>query len=131
MLNTDTTSHPDSLINRQEVLYDIETFLAEHPKAARKTRWRMFTEKGTACVACGIEGTHVVKWLDSYAAEHALHMDLFATRDDGTEIMMTMDHHIPKSKGGPTSVDNLDPMCYPCNYAKADTSPHVNKKTKT
>jgi len=33
------------------------------------------------------------------------------------------DHRIPRSKGGPTSLDNLDPLCKPANLIKSDRLP--------
>jgi len=33
---------------------------------------------------------------------------------------LTLDHVIPKSKGGPTAVYNLTPACYHCNQSKAN-----------
>ena len=35
--------------------------------------------------------------------------------------MMTIDHIIPKSKGGNNDINNLQPMCNTCNTKKADT----------
>lgn len=36
---------------------------------------------------------------------------------------LTLDHVIPKSKGGATSWDNLVAACLPCNNRKADRTP--------
>ena len=37
---------------------------------------------------------------------------------------LTLDHVIPKSKGGDTSWDNIVSACGPCNNKKADKLPH-------
>ena len=37
---------------------------------------------------------------------------------------LTLDHVIPKSKGGDTSWDNIVSACAPCNNKKADKLPH-------
>ena len=34
---------------------------------------------------------------------------------------MTVDHRIPKSKGGASALDNLQLMCAPCNHRKGDS----------
>jgi 5-methylcytosine-specific restriction endonuclease McrA len=41
----------------------------------------------------------------------------------GTDENLTLDHRIPKSRGGPSTDDNLQTMCAPCNQAKADSMP--------
>jgi len=35
--------------------------------------------------------------------------------------MMTVDHIVPKSKGGLRTLDNLQPMCENCNVKKGNT----------
>lgn len=37
-------------------------------------------------------------------------------RDD---IRMTMDHVVPLSKGGSNTIDNIQPLCMPCNSKKS------------
>ena len=97
-----------------------EGFLEFSPSSIEKRRWKVFAAKGTRCVSCGIEGTKVVLWMDRGGRIHA---DLASTGPI-REIMITLDHHIPKSKGGPNTVENLNPMCYPCNQHKKDTHPY-------
>lgn len=43
----------------------------------------------------------------------------------GGLVLMTKDHIIPKSKGGPTRLDNLQTMCTICNMLKADNLPRT------
>jgi len=38
----------------------------------------------------------------------------------GREVRLTIDHRIPKSKGGTDNLSNLQSMCDPCNQEKAD-----------
>lgn len=35
-------------------------------------------------------------------------------------MMATVDHVIPRSKGGKTNMDNLVPCCFTCNATKRD-----------
>ena len=80
-------------------------------------RMRVFHTHGTVCAYCGEKGTH-------FAVERAelsddirqWHLNLYS--DDG--VMLTFDHVMPKSKGGPNTLDNAQTLCYPCNQEKSD-----------
>lgn len=76
-------------------------------------RLRVFNKKGCSCVSCKKAGTILIKSLDKGGGAH---WDLFA--QDGT--MLTVDHILPKSKGGKNNLENLQPMCYDCNTEKGD-----------
>lgn len=41
----------------------------------------------------------------------------------GTAFELTLDHIVPKSKGGKTIAENLVAACMPCNNRKADRTP--------
>jgi 5-methylcytosine-specific restriction endonuclease McrA len=43
----------------------------------------------------------------------------------GSERHLTVDHVVPRSKGGTDSWDNLVTSCAPCNRKKGDRAPHV------
>lgn len=82
-------------------------------------RLRTFKAHGTTCVKCGLEGTH---WgIDHHrvAQDADPHMNLWSIKD-GEEVLMTCDHIIPKSKGGPNTLKNTQIMCGPCNWNKGD-----------
>jgi 5-methylcytosine-specific restriction endonuclease McrA len=36
----------------------------------------------------------------------------------GQEVSLTIDHIVPLSKGGANTIDNLQPLCWPCNSRK-------------
>jgi 5-methylcytosine-specific restriction endonuclease McrA len=38
----------------------------------------------------------------------------------GSEKDLTVDHKIPKSKGGTNKFDNLQTLCYSCNQKKSN-----------
>jgi len=38
----------------------------------------------------------------------------------GRQVPLTVDHVIPLSKGGRNSIDNIQPLCLPCNSGKKD-----------
>ncbi len=43
----------------------------------------------------------------------------------GSERHLTVDHVVPRSKGGADTWDNLVTSCAPCNRKKGDRPPHV------
>lgn len=86
-----------------------------------KMRWIVFAHKGRKCRQCGIEGTVVVHWQEFVNPTD--HYDLAAYTPEGQLVMMTLDHHIPRSFGGPKTLANLNPMCYPCNQRKKNAIP--------
>lgn len=71
------------------------------------------------CACCGLNGTHF--WLE-YSGCKVPHLNLYGYgygyNGDGKEVMLTADHIIPRSKGGPTSAENLQLLCSGCNCAK-------------
>lgn len=51
-------------------------------------------------------------------AKHVMERDAYRCVQCGTHLDLTCDHIIPESKGGPTTVENLQTMCRPCNSSK-------------
>ena len=83
-------------------------------------RYRTFYQKGLRCACCGRIGTYFKLKADSKNIERA-HFNLFS--EDGT--LMTKDHIIPRSKGGPDCIENFQTMCEECNKKKRDIMPEV------
>ena len=78
-------------------------------------RLRVFHNHGTRCAmpACGKEGVYLIKAKNT---DGGFHIDLYTDEFE----LMTIDHIMPKSKGGTNSLENLQPMCHSCNTKKAD-----------
>lgn len=83
---------------------------------SKSLRYMTFYQKGLKCVCCGKEGTHFK--LCGENNSNRRHFNLYA--DDGT--LMTKDHIIPASKGGPDHIDNMQTMCTDCNKEKGNMS---------
>ncbi len=81
-------------------------------------KFLMFKSKGTSCIACGLEGRFFA--VERSNITGSLHVNLYA-RLDNSEVLMTRDHIIPKSKGGLGGLDNSQPLCFPCNQKKGDS----------
>lgn len=79
-----------------------------------------FLEKGTKCAICGIEGKFFSKEKSWDCKYESYHLNLYAVGKNGGLTMMTMDHIVPKSKGGPDTLDNAQVLCERCNRHKSD-----------
>jgi 5-methylcytosine-specific restriction endonuclease McrA len=101
------------------------TYIDKAGNKMKVRRARVFQAKGLACVSADcivhngqqIVGTYFA--LDRWPGGD-LHLDLFGTNKQGTEVMLTIDHILPKSKGGADDISNYQTMCSPCNGKKAD-----------
>lgn len=88
---------------------------------ARSSRYRLFREKGTMCVSCGLQATYFK--LERFPADKTFHLNLYGVDAMGDEVLFTKDHIIPKAHGGVDALSNYQTMCSPCNHQKAD-KPH-------
>jgi hypothetical protein len=75
-------------------------------------RLTVFYHKGTTCVQCNKTGTRLIKG----EGRGGQHWDIYT--DD--LYPLTVDHIIPKSRGGGESLDNKQPMCAGCNFKKGN-----------
>lgn len=85
---------------------------------ALSDRYKLFFSKGYKCVACGIQGDHFV--LEKNINDKSYHLNLYATGENNSEILMTKDHIVPKSKGGLNRLENYQVMCTRCNLDKGN-----------
>ena len=69
------------------------------------------------CVCCGLLGRY---WWLECSGHYAPHLNLYGISDMGNEVMLTIDHIFPKSKGGVLEPSNMQVLCGRCNAAKAD-----------
>lgn len=88
-------------------------------------RLRTFRLKGIACVTCGLTGQYFAlerhKVLSNHSDPNVWHFNLYAVDTDGLEVLMTRDHVVPLSRGGPDSLSNSQTMCARCNNKKGNT----------
>jgi len=80
----------------------------------------VFYHKGTICARCGIEGT-------KFRLERIVNtwvLNLYGVDENGNDILFNKDHIVPKFEGGSDSIDNLQPMCCPCNGEKGKDTWH-------
>lgn len=90
-------------------------------------RLYVFKEKGCDCVGCGAKGSYFAK--EKSEGHVSYHMNLYAVKEDGSEVLMTKDHILPSSQGGKDTIENLQPMCVECNTKKGAKLPVDNLVT--
>lgn len=95
------------VIQEERPLSDLGAFAEHH-------RLQTFYHKGCTCVKCGLEGTRLI--LGRNVKDGSKHWDIYS--DDLTPL--TVDHILPKSFGGPDTLENYQPMCSPCNSRKGN-----------
>jgi 5-methylcytosine-specific restriction endonuclease McrA len=105
------------------VLLNIEDIHKE-PLCSHR-RLRVFHEKGLKCHYCDKTGIYLISAVDRF---NGIHIDLY-TKDFE---LMTIDHVVPKCKGGGNELHNLLPSCTECNTAKGgkDYKTFVEKANK-
>ena len=81
-------------------------------------RYHLFKVSRT-CAACGLIGTKLM--LDISPGARSPHFNLYGEEGDEL-VLMTQDHVVPASLGGPDTPENLRPMCSPCNVARGNNA---------
>ena len=117
-----------SIVNCKDEQYILQNGYKVNPKSLR---YQTFN-KDLACANCGIKGRFLAleRCLSDKGGNEGekegqgFHLNLYGIDEMGREVLMTKDHIIPKSKGGPDSLDNLQTMCTYCNEEKGDKLPN-------
>lgn len=88
-------------------------------------RYQVFMNS-LSCNYCGIIGSRLYKERSvnkkGIPTSSRYHFNLYAVIEDGSEVLMTKDHIIPKAMGGGDSLQNLQTCCIICNHKKATMS---------
>lgn len=85
----------------------------------KNLRLSCFAHNSLVCTNCGAKA-------DYFAVENrrnekgTAHMNLWGRAHDGSPLLFSHDHTIPKSKGGPDVLENITVMCVTCNQNKSD-----------
>lgn len=104
----------DTILLEEYDLADLHERFGEHK------RLKVFRIKGTSCVTCDATGVRLVRTQSVHreTGHHHDHEHVDVYTEDW--VLMTVDHIIPRSKGGNNSMRNKQPMCIRCNGTKAD-----------
>lgn len=123
--------------NIEELLYEIvackdKYYVLPNGYKVKPSSLRYQTfDKNLTCAGCGIKGRFLAleKCLSDFGGDEGekegqgYHLNLYALDEMGREVLMTKDHIIPKSKGGPDHINNMQTMCTYCNAKKKDNMP--------
>jgi 5-methylcytosine-specific restriction endonuclease McrA len=121
-------------LSLEEVLPEIDQCVRKHKSLTFKCDNRKITVhlsssrirligRTQVCAACQIQGDHF--WIEANSIgpdnkHYGWHLNLYALNHYGHPIMMTLDHIVPKSKGGTKAPNNIQLLCTHCNNAKED-----------
>lgn len=110
------------------------TFVKESHANLESVRISNFFYNGVACVTCNIKGNEfrVERHANANYKKSKYggwHLNLYSNRK-GVLILMTLDHIIPRSKGGKKILSNAQPMCEGCNGAKGNLMPGEIKTSR-
>jgi len=87
------------------------------------SRYKVYATKGCVCAECGLHGKFFALEQSLSQKTDKFHFNLYGYSRYGEEIMLTVDHIIPKSKGGTDDLDNKQCLCFRCNNKKGDKLP--------
>ena len=115
-----------ALVGPDNKYIEVDIRGTQHRINVKSLRLQCF-KRSRVCVECGLVGT--IMSVDTFTIKSdrtGVHFNLYGEKD-GKSRLMTKDHIIPKPKGGPDHLDNLQTMCDHCNNAKGDISPDEKK----
>lgn len=87
-------------------------------------RLQNFAINGTDCICCGAKGAYFSLETSNKDINTGLHLNLYAINEYGDTVLMTKDHIVLKSLGGPDDVSNYSPMCLRCNNLRGNSYPN-------
>ncbi len=100
---------------------DVFLRFEENIIASNNMKWKSFHRNGYTCMHCNLRGQFVIVF-GGRTAEFCY--GLFGLNEHGKYIELTLDHIIPRSRGGSNSLANSQTLCSTCNVAKGSSHTH-------
>lgn len=95
-------------------------------------KMQVFARDRYRCVSCDARAEYFAVERDADNRMHAFFtLQLYARNASGQTVVMTLDHVLPRARGGSDDIGNLQSMCRPCNQAKADRIEPDNSLRRT
>ena len=66
-----------------------------------------------------------------YEVKKKYNYTCLACRQQEPNIILSLDHVIPISKGGSNTIANIQPLCHPCNCSKRDKTTDYRQEQQT
>lgn len=89
------------------------------PVKITSQRYPVF-QRNQKCSSPNCDRVGTVFYKEKSGMAKAFHLNLYSIDENGCEVLMTKDHIVPKSKGGPNIQSNYITMCTICNSKKRD-----------
>lgn len=102
-------------ISNEETRKDYQVGDKIYSVKMRSDRYLLF-KNNPNCVACNLEGTQLILDLSS---DGSAHFNLYGIEDECL-VLMTKDHELARSHGGPNHLDNYRTMCQTCNNIRGN-----------
>jgi hypothetical protein len=83
----------------------------------RYRAYQLFLRDGFMCRVCGT----VARFAALYRYPDKTRRFRFVPELGADELMLTQDHIVPKSLGGPNDMSNLQTLCWRCNQEKGNS----------
>lgn len=120
LLNSIPSKHSGSEFNTPEFNKFIHDSFGDIEVYQYSQRYEVFGIS-KACAWCGRTGNMMaLETTNAGPDAHQFHFNLYHVDEYGKEKMLTKDHIIPVSKGGPSEMSNYRTMCRGCNSIKSD-----------
>lgn len=94
-------------------------YVDEAGNRCKLRRAKVFHIYGTKCANPNCKTTGTFFALEKWPVGD-IHFELYGIDETGDEVLMTVDHVQPKSKGGLDHISNYQPMCKVCNEIKSN-----------
>lgn len=121
-INEEQISFPKQIKNTL-IIRKMSLNYLKSERAKMHHRLQVFFYKGTQCVVpgCQHKGEFILETavLNKKGRIMGFHLDIY-TKDF---VLMTVDHHISRSRGGSDMLENKFPMCEKHNTRKGNLSP--------